>query len=77
MGGLASLLIVGGGIDALRSSAIITGFPFAIISVVAIIGMGREFQQVAPLLSGNDDSAVAEETGSATPTRTSVSVDDD
>ena len=75
MGGLASLLIVGGGIDALRSSAIITGFPFAIISIIAIAGMVREFQQVSPLLSVSDEPAVAQEAGSAN--RSSVSVDDD
>ncbi|MBX0324455.1 BCCT family transporter [Halomicroarcula sp. F13] len=55
MGGLASLLIVGGGISALRSSAIITGFPFALISVVAIVGMALEFQSVRPLLTAERD----------------------
>ncbi|MFB6250348.1 MAG: BCCT family transporter [Halobellus sp.] len=50
-GGLASLLIVGGGIDALRSSAIITGLRFALISVAGIAGMILEFQSVSPLLS--------------------------
>jgi glycine betaine transporter len=65
MGGLASLLIVGGGIDALRSSAIITGFPFAVISVVAIAGMALEFQRVDPLLSGGDESAATDDTGSS------------
>ncbi|SEP14011.1 BCCT, betaine/carnitine/choline family transporter [Halogranum amylolyticum] len=75
MGGLASLLIVGGGIDALRSSAIITGFPFALISVIAIGGMAWEFHQVDPLLSGKHDSTVAERAGSSN--RAGASVDDD
>ncbi|MFC6724239.1 BCCT family transporter [Halobium palmae] len=71
MGGLASLLIVGGGIDALRSSAIITGFPFALVSVVAIVGMAREFQRISPLLSGGTDPTEPE-SGSSTPSTTSV-----
>ncbi|ELZ79912.1 BCCT transporter [Haloferax gibbonsii ATCC 33959] len=75
MGGLASLLIVGGGIDALRSSAIITGFPFALISVIAIAGMLREFHQVEPLLSGTSDSTGAEPASS--PNRAGSSIDDD
>jgi choline/carnitine/betaine transport len=66
MGGLASLLIVGGGIDALRSSAIITGFPFAIVSVVAIAGMAWEFQRLDPLLSDSDDPAGADRIASTT-----------
>ena len=74
MGGLASLLIVGGGIDALRSSALITGFPFALISVIAIAGMAREFHQVAPLLSGKSDSTVTERVSS--PNRAGASDDD-
>ena len=74
MGGLASLLIVGGGIDALRSSAIITGFPFALMSVVAIVGMVWEYQSVHPLLSGEDDSVVT--TGANSPA-VSMSSDDD
>ncbi|WP_440008919.1 BCCT family transporter [Halomicrococcus sp. SG-WS-1] len=55
MGGLASLLIVGGGIDALRSSAIITGGPFAVIGVVAIVGMCLEFQRLRPVLETDAD----------------------
>lgn len=58
MGGLASLLIVGGGINALRSSAIITGFPFAIISIFAIIGMAWEFQAIHPVVTSKQDSSV-------------------
>lgn len=75
MGGLVSLLIVGGGIDALRSSAIITGFPFAVVSVVAIAGMTLEFQRVDPLLSGAGGPAVAEDAGSSE--QTVPSADDD
>ncbi|ELZ89077.1 BCCT transporter [Haloferax sulfurifontis ATCC BAA-897] len=73
MGGLASLLIVGGGIDALRSSAIITRFPFALISVIA--GTLREFHQIEPLLSGTSDSTGAEPASS--PNRAGLSIDDD
>ncbi|MFD1562589.1 BCCT family transporter [Haloarchaeobius amylolyticus] len=63
MGGLASLLIVGGGIDALRSSAIITGGPFAVIGVLAIVGMCLEFQRTCPVLQTNtgDQSPATDE----------------
>jgi len=74
MGGLASLLIVGGGIDALRSSAIITGFPFALISVAAIAGMMWEYQSVSPLLSSDPDPIAAESNDTA---RMSTSTTDD
>ncbi|MDQ2050384.1 BCCT family transporter [Natronolimnohabitans sp. A-GB9] len=64
MGVLASLLIVGGGINALQSAAIITGGPFAIIAVVAIVGMVLEFQRLDPLLDGDTDESGQSETSS-------------
>jgi choline/carnitine/betaine transport len=77
MGGLASLLIVGGGIDALRSSAIITGFPFALISIVAIAGMAWEFQSVSPLLSSDQDqSPSVAQSDDAAPVASSTTDDD-
>lgn len=79
MGVLASLLIVGGGIDALRSAAIITGGPFAIVGVLAIIGMCLEFQQIRPLLQSDVDRSDSD-THHRSPESTSVqstTVDDD
>jgi glycine betaine transporter len=76
MGGLASLLIVGGGIDALRSSAIITGGPFAVIGVLAIVGMCLEFQRLRPVLQSDVDRELPE-TNDQSPSAFATNADDD
>ncbi|KTG11569.1 BCCT transporter [Haloprofundus marisrubri] len=42
---VASILMVVGGVNALQSAAIITGAPFALVCLVAVIGLIRTFQQ--------------------------------
>ncbi|QRV17823.1 BCCT family transporter [Haloterrigena salifodinae] len=46
---LASLLIVGGGVPALRSLAILSGLPFVAIAMLAIVATSIEFRKVAPI----------------------------
>jgi choline-glycine betaine transporter len=41
---VASILMVVGGVNALQSAAIITGAPFAVVCLVAMIGLIRTFQ---------------------------------
>ncbi|WP_049914640.1 BCCT family transporter [Haloterrigena salina] len=77
MGGLASLLIVGGGLDALRSSAIITGGPFAVIGALAIVGMCLEFQRIRPVLQTNTDDQSAEIDEQSPPVFATNTDDDD
>ncbi|MFC4552102.1 MULTISPECIES: BCCT family transporter [Halorussus] len=43
-GAVASILMVVGGVNALQSAAIITGAPFAIVCLVAMLGLIRTFQ---------------------------------
>ncbi|MFC4360325.1 BCCT family transporter [Halobium salinum] len=43
-GAVASILMVVGGVNALQSAAIITGAPFAVVCLVAMLGLIRTFQ---------------------------------
>ncbi len=43
-GAVASILMVVGGVEALQSAAIITGAPFAIVCLVAMLGLVKTFQ---------------------------------
>ncbi|MFC6725175.1 BCCT family transporter, partial [Halobium palmae] len=43
-GTVASILMVVGGVNALQSAAIITGAPFAVVCLVAMLGLIRTFQ---------------------------------
>ncbi|WP_137286703.1 BCCT family transporter [Halorussus salinisoli] len=43
-GAVASILMVVGGVNALQSAAIITGAPFAIVCLIAMLGLIRTFQ---------------------------------
>ncbi|EMA53446.1 glycine betaine transporter BetL [Halococcus salifodinae DSM 8989] len=45
LGAVASILMIIGGVDALQSAAIITGGPFAIVGVIAVIGLARSFRE--------------------------------
>ena len=45
LGVVASILMVIGGVDALQSAAIITGGPFAIVGLIAVIGLARSFRE--------------------------------
>ncbi|WP_435156339.1 BCCT family transporter [Haladaptatus sp. DFWS20] len=44
-GAVASILMVIGGVDALQSAAIITGGPFAIVCLIAVIGLTKAFRE--------------------------------
>ncbi|WP_266082109.1 BCCT family transporter [Haladaptatus caseinilyticus] len=44
-GAVASILMVIGGVDALQSAAIITGGPFAIVCLIAVIGLTKTFRE--------------------------------
>ena len=44
-GAVASILMVIGGVNALQSAAIITGGPFAIVCLVAVFGLVKEFRE--------------------------------
>jgi choline/carnitine/betaine transport len=43
-GAVASILMVVGGVNALQSAAIITGAPFAVVCLIAMLGLVRTFQ---------------------------------
>ncbi|WP_440008930.1 BCCT family transporter [Halomicrococcus sp. SG-WS-1] len=49
VGALASLLMVVGGVDALQAASIITGGPFAIITLIAIFSMSRTCGDICPV----------------------------
>ncbi|GAB3669931.1 BCCT family transporter [Halopiger thermotolerans] len=53
MGILASLLIVGGGVPALRSLAILSGLPFVVIAMLAIATMSIEFRKLTPIFESS------------------------
>lgn len=59
IGALASLLMVSGGVKALQSAAIITGGPFALITLIAVASMIRTFgNQESIFLRDTDDTVV-------------------
>ena len=45
LGAVASILMIIGGVEALQSAAIITGGPFAIVGLVAVIGLSKSFRE--------------------------------
>lgn len=45
-GAIASILMVVGGVDALQAAAIVTGGPFALVCLVSMYGMIKEFSDV-------------------------------
>ncbi|WP_224270934.1 BCCT family transporter [Haloprofundus salinisoli] len=55
IGSLASLLMVTGGVDALQQAAIITGGPFSIITVLAVVAMVVSFGDHRPLFLREED----------------------
>ncbi|WP_394739983.1 BCCT family transporter [Natronococcus roseus] len=55
IGALASLLMVTGGVDALQQAAIITGGPFSIIALLAVISMMSAFGARRPLFLREED----------------------
>ncbi|WP_224336503.1 BCCT family transporter [Haloprofundus halobius] len=65
MGALASLLMVVGGVSALQAAAIVTGGPFAVITLVAVVSMVWTFGDVRPVFlettetTGSPDRSVS------------------
>ncbi|SFS98655.1 BCCT family transporter [Halostagnicola kamekurae] len=55
IGALASLLMVTGGVDALQQAAIITGGPFSIIAILAVVAMIVSFGDRRPLFLREED----------------------
>ncbi|WP_255681671.1 BCCT family transporter [Natrinema sp. SYSU A 869] len=53
MGILASLLVVGGGIPALRSLAILSGLPFVVIAMLSIVTISVEFRKLVPIFESS------------------------
>lgn len=56
IGLLASMLMVVGGVDALQAAAIITGGPFAIILIIAVVSMSVMFGKRYPVFLGEEGS---------------------
>ena len=56
VGSLASLLMVVGGVDALQASAIITGGPFAVITVLTVLAISYPCREIYPLFFDRDRS---------------------
>jgi glycine betaine transporter len=51
LGATASILMIIGGVEALQASAVITGGPFALVCLIAVIGLVKEFSSKhGPLL---------------------------
>ncbi|MFC7156814.1 BCCT family transporter [Halomarina halobia] len=57
MGALASLLMVIGGVDALQAAAIITGGPFAAITLVAVVAMIWTFGDIRPVFLDSETTS--------------------
>ncbi|WP_247003488.1 BCCT family transporter [Halosolutus gelatinilyticus] len=63
IGALASLLMVTGGVDALRAAAIITGGPFSVIALLAVASMGLAFGTERSLFLREEDGVEVPGTG--------------
>jgi glycine betaine transporter len=59
MGALASLLMVIGGVSALQAAAIITGGPFAVITLVAVGAMIMTFGDVRPVFLDTEEQSTS------------------
>jgi glycine betaine transporter len=55
VGALASLLMVVGGVDALQAASIITGGPFAIITLLAVLSISYPCRKLCPVFFGTDE----------------------
>ncbi|WP_135305596.1 BCCT family transporter [Haloarcula amylovorans] len=66
VGALASLLMVVGGVDALQAASIITGVPFAVITLVAIVGLFLSCRKIDPVFADGYRSKNASDASSQT-----------
>ncbi|MFB6234460.1 MAG: BCCT family transporter [Halopenitus sp.] len=71
VGALASLLMVVGGVDALQAASIITGLPFAVITLIAIVGLCLRCREIQPVFSARSDT----ESGTTTSTHVGASAE--
>jgi choline-glycine betaine transporter len=76
---VASILMVVGGVNALQSAAIITGAPFALVCLVATLGLIKTFQtETGGVLTQERTTLIGRpDTDDATAGRASVAQDDD
>jgi len=76
---VASILMVVGGVNALQSAAIITGAPFALVCLVATLGLIKTFQtETGGVLTQERTTLIGSpDTDDATAGRASVAQDDD
>ncbi|NUB93513.1 BCCT family transporter [Haloterrigena sp. SYSU A121-1] len=56
VGALASLLMVVGGVDALQAASIITGGPFAVITILAVLAISYPCHDIYPVFFDTDRS---------------------
>ena len=55
VGALASLLMVVGGVNALQAASIITGGPFAVITLLAVLSISYPCRKLCPVFFGTDE----------------------
>lgn len=61
VGALASLLMVVGGVDALQAASIITGIPFAVITLVAVVGLCLSCRKIHPVfMQSHEETSVSD-----------------
>jgi len=75
VGALASLLMVVGGVDALRASAIITGGPFAVITVLAVLAISYPCREICPVFFDSDASETVSSSSAKLDTPEEVAAD--
>jgi choline/carnitine/betaine transport len=78
-GVVASILMVIGGVEALQSAAIVTGGPFAIVCLVAVVGLAKTFRQRSSNLVLQDQTVLfgdGDGSGSAGAPNTGADSDD-
>lgn len=76
MGALASLLMVVGGTGALQTASVVTGGPFALVTLLAVWATIRTFRQVRPLFLTEKERDARQGT-SPDPSASPGAVDDD
>jgi choline/carnitine/betaine transport len=78
-GVVASILMVIGGVEALQSAAIVTGGPFAIVCLIAVVGLAKTFRRRSGNLVLQDETVLfgdGGESGSAGAPKTGADSDD-
>lgn len=76
LGATASILMIIGGVEALQASGVITGGPFALVCLIAVIGLIKEFSSKHGRLLLQEETQLIGETSERS-TRTSATEADD